>query len=138
MRRFLFGLILIPLSSLVVGQITDPRASIVNMGSIEPFIVSDIAIRSVVASAVRVMRLEMREGVKSPHHNHVDEEVFLLIEGQVRAAGGDNSFEMLPGDVFVVPPFVPHQLEALVDSIIIEVGGPGPMLDRIRARSEPR
>jgi len=106
------------------------------MDSIEPFIFSDITIRALVASTVRVMRLEMNEGIKSPLHNHPDEEVFLLLEGQVRAIGGDDTFTMSPGDLFVVPPYVPHQLEALVDSVLIEVGGPGPLLGTLRAPAE--
>ncbi len=136
MRKSLLSLIAILLSSSVVGQVTEPEATVVSMDSIEPFIFSDITIRALVASTVRVMRLEMNEGIKSPLHNHPDEEVFLLLEGQVRAIGGDDTFTMSPGDLFVVPPYVPHQLEALVDSVLIEVGGPGPLLGTLRAPAE--
>ena len=136
MRKSLLSLIAILLSPCVVGQVTEPEATVVNMDSIEPFIFSDITIRALVASTVRVMRLEMNEGVKSPLHNHPDEEVFLLLEGQVRAIGGDDTFTMSPGDLFVVPPYVPHQLEALADSVLIEVGGPGPLLGTLRAPPE--
>ena len=100
-----------------------------------PLIFGDVTVRAVVANTVRVMRLELPEGIKSPYHNHADEEIFLLLEGRLRVIGGDNTFTMSPGDVFVVPPFVPHQLEALVDSVVIESGGPGPLLDLFRPQT---
>jgi quercetin dioxygenase-like cupin family protein len=113
------------------STITEPEATVVALDSVEPIVLTGIEIRSVVANTVRVMRIEMNEGAKGPHHNHPDEELFLVVEGQVRAIGGDDTFMLNPGDVFVVPPFVAHQLEAIVDSVLIEVGGPGPALDLI-------
>jgi len=136
MRKVLLTLALILLSSLVIAQITEPRATVVNMDSIEPLLFGDVTVRAVVANTVRVMRLEIGEGTKSPHHNHADEEIFLLLEGQLRVIGGDSTFMMSPGDVFVVPPFVPHQLEALVDSVVLEAGGPGPLLDLFRPQTQ--
>ncbi len=136
MKKFVFSLIVILMSPLAVGEITEPKASVVNMNSIEPFIYSDIVIRSVVANTVRLTQLEMKKGIKSPSHNHPDEEIFFLLEGQVRAISGDDSFIMMPGDVFLVPSFVPHQIEAIVDSVIIEAGGPGPMLGRLHESTE--
>ncbi len=136
MRKVLLTPALILLSSLVIAQITEPQATVVNMDSVEPLLFGDVTVRAVVANTVRVMRLEIGEGTKSPHHNHADEEIFLLLEGQLRVIGGDNTFMMSPGDVFVVPPFVPHQLEALVDSVVMEVGGPGPLLDLFRPQTQ--
>ncbi len=136
MRKVLLTPALILLSSLVIAQITEPQATVVNMDSIEPLLFGDVTVRAVVANTVRVMRLELAEGTTSPHHNHADEEIFLLLEGRLRVIGGDNTFMMSPGDVFVVPPFVPHQLEALVDSVVMEAGGPGPLLDLFRPQTQ--
>jgi mannose-6-phosphate isomerase-like protein (cupin superfamily) len=105
----------------VAAQITEPQATVVHMESLE----RDITMRSVVAATVRLVRLEIREGIKSPYHKHADEEVYLLVEGQVRITVGDDTFTISSSDVVVIPPFVPHQLEALVDSVIMEVGAPG-------------
>ena len=129
MRHLLLISPLILLSSLVVAQTNEPQTTVVNMGSLE----NDITMRVVAANTVRLVRLEIREGIKSPFHNHADEEVYLLVEGRVRATAGDDTFTISPGDVVVVPPFVPHQLEALVDSVIVEVGGPGPQTREDRA-----
>ena len=135
MRKILLIPVLILLSSPVIAQIAEPQATVVNMDAVEPLIFGDVTVRAVVANTVRVMRLELPEGIKSPYHNHADEEIFLLLEGRLRVIGGDNTFTMSPGDVFVVPPFVPHQLEALVDSVVIESGGPGPLLDLFRPQT---
>jgi len=98
----------------------------------------DITMRSVAATTVSLVRLEIREGIKSPYHNHAGEEVYLLVEGQVRATVGDDTFTISPGDVVVIPPFVPHQLEALVESVIMEVSGSGQQGREDRAIENPR
>jgi quercetin dioxygenase-like cupin family protein len=126
--------------SVVVAQppseVIEPEATVIAMSSVDAIVLPGIEIRPVVANTVRIQRLEISEGATSPRHNHADEELFLLVEGQVRAVGGEETFIMAPGDVFIVPPFVAHQLEAIVDSVLIEVGGPGPILGLLRARSQ--
>ena len=137
MKELLLILSLGLVSSLVSTQsgfdsISEPQATVVNMGSIEPRTFTGGSMRAVVANTVLLSQLELRAGTKTRHHNHADDEVVLLLEGRIRAIGGDETFEMSPGDVFSLPPFVPHQLEALADSVIIEVGRPGPKLDALR------
>jgi quercetin dioxygenase-like cupin family protein len=115
-----------------IATITEPQAGVVSIDFLDALAFPGLEIRSVVANTVRLMRLTIEEGTKTVHHNHADEELFLLLEGRARALGGDEVFTLSPGDVFMVPPFVPHQIEALANSVLIEVGGPGPIMGRLR------
>lgn len=89
--------------------------------------------RTIIGDTSRLHRLDFPAGVKSPHHSHADEEMFYILTGKFRVVAGDQVFELEPGDVLKVPAFVDHEFEALVDSSLLEFGGPGPMLSQISA-----
>ncbi|MEM9403849.1 MAG: cupin domain-containing protein [Pseudomonadota bacterium] len=131
------------------SQINDAKAIVVDMSEVEPFQLDDgcinaggklmppgctfnaedaIILRGIITDTVRLQYMEMPAGTSSPDHNHPDEEVFYLLTGSIKVTGGDSTFTLEPGDVFVVPAYLPHEFEALVDSTFIEVGGPGPLL----------
>ena len=78
--------------------------------------------------------IEMKKGNFSPFHRHEDEQTVVLIKGKLRARSGMKGkeiyTEMTPGDVFVVPSNVIHQVEALEDSVFVEAFGPGPNLEK--------
>ena len=63
----------------------------------------------------------------STHYHYVKEESFYLFKGQIviryyDLTNADKKERILnEGDVVDIPPGCPHQMEALVDSIIIEV-----------------
>ncbi len=78
--------------------------------------------------------IEMKKGEFSPLHRHEDEQSVVLISGSLRARSGPKGSEvyseMEPGDFFMVPSNVIHQVEALEDSIFCEAFGPGPNLEK--------
>ena len=61
----------------------------------------------------------------SPHHNHPEEELIVVISGRLRAMTTDGDVIMEPGDVFVIESYAEHQIEALEDTFIVEAFGPG-------------
>lgn len=81
--------------------------------------------RGVSAATVRLSRVEVAEGFSTPDHNHPDEEIVLLIEGSIKAVSGEKEFFLEPGELIVIPAYVQHHYEALVDSVTIEAFGPG-------------
>jgi len=85
-----------------------------------------ITIRSVSMATIRMSRVEITEGTSTPHHNHPDEEIVMLVEGSIRAYMGDVEFLLdTPGQMITIPAFVEHRYEALEDSATVEVFGPG-------------
>lgn len=95
-----------------------------------------LTVRTIIGDTARLHRLDFPAGVKSPHHSHADEEMFYILSGKFRVVAGDQVFELGPGEVLKVPAFIDHEFEALVDSSLLEFGGPGPMLGEISANEK--
>ena len=74
--------------------------------------------------SVTATRVSFKAGVKSPHHNHAGEEIISVISGRLRVIDGDETFDIGPGDSVRFPSHMPHQIEALEDTLIIESFGP--------------
>jgi len=80
------------------------------------------------AGAFSVLRIRLRAGARLPQHEHPHEQYIHLLSGRVqvtvqlpdRRAG----FMLSPGDGVRLPPWLPHETEALLDSQTIEVFAP--------------
>ena len=74
--------------------------------------------------------LEIRyaAGVGAPLHTHAHESIAYVIKGKVKSTVGSEVFMLGPGDACRHPRGVPHGLEAIEDSLIVEVKSPAPDL----------
>jgi len=72
--------------------------------------------------------LEIRyaAGVGSPLHTHTHESIAYVVKGKVKSTVGSDEFIMGPGDVCRHPAGVLHGLEALEDSLVVEIKSPAP------------
>lgn len=83
------------------------------------------------AQRITVARIQLRKGAIVPEHNHDNEQITMLVEGRLRFISGGENYELAPGDLLEIPPSVPHSVEALEDSIAVDVFSP-PREDWIR------
>lgn len=65
--------------------------------------------------------LEMDDGAEVPLHHHPHEQGGMLLRGTLQLTIGDETRTCNPGDMFMIPPNVPHRAVA--------VGGPAVVLD---------
>src|SRR5215831_14093193 len=72
--------------------------------------------------------LEIRyaAGVGAPLHTHTHESIAYLVKGKVKSTVGSEKFIMSPGDVCRHPKGVLHGLEAIEDSVVVEIKSPAP------------
>lgn len=72
--------------------------------------------------------LEIRyaAGVGAPLHSHTHESIAYVVKGKVKSTVGSEEFVMGPGDVCRHPTGVLHGLEALEDSVVVEIKSPAP------------
>ncbi len=69
--------------------------------------------------------LEMDEGAMIPMHDHPHEQGGILLEGKLELTIGDESRVVKPGDMFLIPPGVPHQAVAVDGpAIVMDVFSP--------------
>jgi quercetin dioxygenase-like cupin family protein len=66
----------------------------------------------------------LEKGAVVPFHNHPHEQIGYLASGRVLFEMGDERRELGPGDSWLVPPNVPHQVTALEPSVAIDVFSP--------------
>ena len=72
--------------------------------------------------------LEIRyaPGVGAPLHTHTHELIAYAVKGKVKSIVGSDVFVMGPGDVCRHPKGVMHGLEAIEESIVVEIKSPAP------------
>ena len=131
MKKIYFALV----SILIVGfahqslsqqPLLVPELTVVDLFGMEPRNAREgLQARVVRRPTMRMNRIDIAKGYSTPNHNHPDEEMVLVLEGRVRAFSGDKQVEVGPGELIVIPAYVPHHYEALEDTITIEAFGPG-------------
>lgn len=78
-----------------------------------------------------VLELHYEAGAKAPVHTHSHESVIYVVSGRVKTWIGDGVYVLGPGDVARHPAGVPHAVEALVESTVLEVKSPAPDITRL-------
>jgi quercetin dioxygenase-like cupin family protein len=72
------------------------------------------------------LEIHYRAGVGAPLHTHAHESIAYVVKGKVKSTVGAQEFLMGPGDVCRHPQGVPHGLEAIEDSVVVEIKSPAP------------
>ena len=72
------------------------------------------------------LELSYAAGASSRPHRHGHESHVYVVSGHMRATVGDESWEMNPGDACIHPTGVLHAMEAIEDSVVVEVKSPRP------------
>ena len=123
---FIVTLIFLVFSNAGSSQVTAPKIMLHSLENLESRNMEDGRVtRRISGDAVGLIRVEWPAGTITTPHNHANELIVLLIEGRLRALGGETEIILMPGDLVVVPAYVEHGYEALEDSITIEAVGPG-------------
>ena len=71
-----------------------------------------------------MLEIEYRKGAASPVHTHQHESVCYVLLGRIKATVEDTIYTMERGDACRHPEGVPHSVEALEDSTILEIKSP--------------
>ena len=70
---------------------------------------------------VMLVRHVMKAGWRGARHSHPHEQLVYMVRGRMRFMRGDETFEAIAGDSFIVPGGVEHQAEALEESEALDV-----------------
>ncbi len=103
----------------------EPEMALYNFNELEPRGREGFSAHFVSAATIRMLRAEVTAGTSTTHHNHPDEEMVYVVEGRIRVFSGSNEVELGAGELVVFPAYVEHHYEAIMDSMTIEVFGPG-------------
>jgi quercetin dioxygenase-like cupin family protein len=68
-----------------------------------------------------VARILLGRGAVVPEHAHEHEQIANVLEGRLRFRVGDDEAIVVAGESVVVPPGVPHSVEALEVTVVLDV-----------------
>lgn len=80
--------------------------------------------RVIVGERMMLAHVYLKKGSIVPRHSHENEQLTYILEGALRfQIGADGSEEIIvrAGEVLVIPSNVPHQAEALEDTLDVDV-----------------
>jgi quercetin dioxygenase-like cupin family protein len=83
--------------------------------------------RVIVGERMMLAHVYLKKGSIVPRHSHDNEQLTYILEGALRFSIGPEGAEQLivrAGDVLVIPSNVPHQAEALEDTLDVDVFSP--------------
>ena len=69
-------------------------------------------------------RFKIAKGAVIPAHSHPHEQTGIMISGKLRFNAGGKELEVEAGDSWCLPGGVEHSVNALEDSVVIEVFSP--------------
>lgn len=78
----------------------------------------------VVGQNLMICRLHLKKGCVVPLHQHVHEQMSIVEEGRLHWQLGDREFVAEPRSVVCIPSGAPHRVEALEDSIALDIFNP--------------
>ena len=73
-----------------------------------------------------LLEIHYQPGVGAPMHVHQHESLAYVIKGKVRMTVGKEVYILGPGDVCRHPEGVPHAVEGVEESTVIEIKSPAP------------
>lgn len=73
-----------------------------------------------------LLEIHYEPGVGAPLHVHQHESLAYVVKGKVKMTVGQEVYILGPGDVCRHPQGVPHGVEGLEESIVVEIKSPAP------------
>jgi quercetin dioxygenase-like cupin family protein len=73
---------------------------------------------------ITVARLRLSKGAIVPLHSHVNEQISMLESGRMRFVIAGEETILRAGESLQIPPHAPHMVEALEDSVAVDLFSP--------------
>ncbi len=84
-----------------------------------------------VGDSMTLLEVRLGAGAASRVHTHSHESLIYVVNGKLRVVIGAESHVLCPGDACRNAAGVPHAVEALEESLFVEVKSPAPDLDSV-------
>ena len=99
---------------------------LIDHGSASPVEMLPGVVRRTLTDGERLMLIEvtLEKGAVVPMHTHPHEQTGYLVSGRFLFEIGDEKREIGPGDCWLVPSGVPHQVTALEPSVCVDIFSP--------------
>jgi quercetin dioxygenase-like cupin family protein len=93
----------------------------------KPMYGGDMLVKPLIkGDAMTLLEIHYASGVGAPLHTHTHESIAYVVKGKVKSIVGSQEFVMGPGDVCRHPQGVLHGLQAIEESVVVEIKSPAP------------
>jgi quercetin dioxygenase-like cupin family protein len=80
--------------------------------------------RMVNGDAMTLAQITLAAGAVVPAHEHPNEQIATVVAGRLRFVVGSEEREVGPGESVLIPGGVPHRVDALEDSVVLDAFAP--------------
>jgi quercetin dioxygenase-like cupin family protein len=85
---------------------------------------SQVTRQAIHAQHLTIARIGIAKGGAVPTHSHLNEQVLNLISGRLKVVLDGVETVLQGGQTLVIPPNVPHSVEALEDVVAVDIFSP--------------
>lgn len=78
----------------------------------------------IVGEREMLAQIYLKRGALVPMHSHESEQMTYILQGALRVVVGGEEMTVREGEVLHIPPWIPHQAEALEDTFELDVFSP--------------
>ena len=91
------------------GEPSDAPGRFVKIDDLDPLtVVPGLEFRPVTTDSVMTNFVSFEPGAPAPPHHHVEQQIAIMVSGELTLTVGDETRVMRPGDCVVIPPNVEH------------------------------
>ncbi len=90
----------------------------------ELVIAKGISANVVTTDTMTVLHVSLDKGALLPEHSHYHEQVINVIEGELELTVSGKNYSLMPGNVMILEPNVPHSGRAIKACKIIDIFHP--------------
>jgi quercetin dioxygenase-like cupin family protein len=91
------------------GEPSDEPGRFVRFADLEPLrLIEGMEFRPVTTDTAMANHVTIAPGADLAVHHHVEQQIVLLVSGELRLTVGTETQTLRPGDCAVIPPHVPH------------------------------
>ena len=80
--------------------------------------------KAIFSENMTIARLELLKDGVVPEHSHVHEQITMVESGALKFRLGGAEQIVRAGEVLTIPPHLPHSVEVLEDSVVVDVFSP--------------
>jgi quercetin dioxygenase-like cupin family protein len=112
---------------MILSKNADVQGVVVKSIEGKPMYGGDLIVKPLLkGDEMTFLEIHYTPGVGAPLHVHTHESLAYVVKGKVKMIVGKEEYILGPGDVCRHPKGVPHGVEGIEESIVVEIKSPAP------------
>jgi quercetin dioxygenase-like cupin family protein len=112
---------------MILSKNADVKGIVVKAIEGKPMYGGDLIVKPLLkGDEMTFLEIHYTPGVGAPLHVHSHESLAYVVKGKVKMTVGKEEYILGPGDVCRHPKGVPHGVEGIEESIVVEIKSPAP------------